>query len=276
MTFPATIRTSVSQAAITKVTRLFNGSVADVLNELLQNARRADATRIDIETLDLAGHPTLIVRDTGKGIDDPAALLALGYSGWDGEIARREDPAGMGMFSLAGNRVEVRSFSRTVGRGWRVVIPAHGWDSSEPLSLEWFDIAQGTEILIDLPEAWEPRLEAHVAQCAAHYPLPVHFNGVEMRRTDFLAGAERIELYNGVRIGIFRDRDRPLVVPPRFNFHGLTVKHTLPVVNEVDQPWRWVARIDIVDAPALQLVLPARKEMVQNCPSSEHLAQIAA
>ncbi|MDB5580824.1 MAG: ATP-binding protein [Bradyrhizobium sp.] len=68
MTLPSTIRTAVSQAAITKVTRLFNGSVGDVLNELLQNARRAGASRIDIETLDLAGHPTLNLRDDGRGI----------------------------------------------------------------------------------------------------------------------------------------------------------------------------------------------------------------
>lgn len=32
MEFPSTIRTSVSQQAITKVTRLFNGTVGDVLN----------------------------------------------------------------------------------------------------------------------------------------------------------------------------------------------------------------------------------------------------
>ena len=38
----------------------------------------------------------------------------------------------------------------------------------------------------------------------------------------------------------------------------------MPSVKEVDGSYPWTARIDIVDAPSLQLVLPARKEMVDN------------
>ena len=44
MPLPLTIQTAVGQALIGKVSRLFNGSVSDVLHELLQNARRAGAT----------------------------------------------------------------------------------------------------------------------------------------------------------------------------------------------------------------------------------------
>src|SRR3546814_10603305 len=36
----------------------------------------------------------------------------------------------------------------------------------------------------------------------------------------------------------------------------------LPTVAEKDR--HWAAKIDIIDAPELQLVLPARKEMVEN------------
>lgn len=42
---PTTIRPSVSPEVINKVTRLFNGSLDDLVNEMLQNARRAGATR---------------------------------------------------------------------------------------------------------------------------------------------------------------------------------------------------------------------------------------
>lgn len=122
MSLPATIQTAVGQSMISRVTRLFNNSVQDVLTELLQNARRAGATRVDIDSFDLADQPTLVIRDNGTGIDDPAKLVTLGDSGWNQEIAHREDPAGMGVFSLAGHRVQIRSFSQAANRGWRIVI----------------------------------------------------------------------------------------------------------------------------------------------------------
>ncbi len=47
---PQTISTCVSQDAMKKVTRLFNNTIEDVLAELIQNARRAGASAITLET----------------------------------------------------------------------------------------------------------------------------------------------------------------------------------------------------------------------------------
>jgi hypothetical protein len=264
MTLPSTIRTAVSQAAITKVTRLFNGSVGDVLNELLQNARRAGASRVDIETLDLAGHPTLSVRDDGQGIDDPSVLVTLGQSGWDVETARREDPAGMGVFSLAGHRVEIRSFSPVAQSGWRVVIPEDAWETSAVLAVESFPIEAGTDVLIDLPEQWESALPARARDSARHYPVPVYLGGTPLDQSDFLVDADYVEVIDGIRIGVFRDTSWTGARGPQVNFHGIRVACELPSVCEVDRVFAWRTRIDIADAPQLQLVLPARKELVQN------------
>lgn len=107
---PATIATSVAPETIAKVGRLFNGSVHDVLNELLQNARRAGATTITITTAGNAGDRLLHIVDDGSGIADPAAIVTLGRSGWAAETRNREDPAGMGVFSLAGRDVIIRSW----------------------------------------------------------------------------------------------------------------------------------------------------------------------
>lgn len=126
MTLPAQIRPSVGEQLITKVTRLFNGTIADVLNELFQNARRAGSRRIDIALSENEGAPALYITDDGTGIDDPVSFVTLGHSGWRNDIARREDPAGMGVFSLAGKRVTVRSFSKTANQGWTVTIPEDG------------------------------------------------------------------------------------------------------------------------------------------------------
>ncbi len=46
MRLPSSIRSQVDPAAITKVTRLFNNTLGDILIELVQNARRAGASLI--------------------------------------------------------------------------------------------------------------------------------------------------------------------------------------------------------------------------------------
>lgn len=263
MEFPSTIRTSVSQQAITKVTRLFNGTVGDVLNELLQNARRAGATNVAIETLDLAGHPTLAIRDDGIGITDPAVLVSLGRSGWDETIQTREDPAGMGVFSLAGHRVEIRSRARGSATGWRVVIPADAWETSAEIPVEAFSMDEGTEIHIDLPLAWERNLESAAGVAAKFFPLPITLNGRELDREDFLANATSIEIVHGCRIGVFLNRQHRSS-DVRINFHGVALPVELPQIEEERGGCNWSVQVDIIDAPDLQLVLPARKEMVVN------------
>lgn len=265
MSVLATIEARVSQSAITKVTRLFNGTIADVLQELLQNARRAGAKEIRIDLVDRNGQPTLLIRDDGSGIADPAALVTLGHSGWNAAIARREDPAGMGVFSLAGHHVAVRSHSSVLG-GWQVDIPADAWQGGVPLAVEPCTIAKGTEICLALPEAWVAGLEQAVKHAAQYFPLPVHFGDGLLARQDFLADAHRIEHWHGCRIGVLRnkDHDHDGAEAPRINFHGVRVPCRLPMVSEIGSFGKWTARVEIIDAPALQLVLPARKEMVEN------------
>jgi len=117
MMLPTSVRPSVSPDAIQRVGRLFNGSIDDILNELVQNARRAGATCVFLERRDRAGQAVLAVRDDGCGIDDPSTLVTLGQSGWSSTVAAREDPAGMGVFSLAGQHVEIRSYSHSADAG---------------------------------------------------------------------------------------------------------------------------------------------------------------
>ena len=274
MSLPATIHISVGQSLIGKVSRLFNNSVTDVLNELLQNARRAGASRVEVDVADDDGHPILVVRDNGSGVADPAKLVTLGDSGWNDTILHREDPAGMGVFSLAGRPVEIRSRARGADKGWRVVIAPDAWETGAPLAVEPWAADAGTEIRIGMPDAWDNNLASAAANAARHYPLPVLFKGEDLKRSDFLAGAVRVEDWEGCRIGVFLERGHISSSYPRINFHGLTVPCPLPSISEVEASECWHVRIDIVDAPALQLVLPARKEIVQNA-ALGHLREAA-
>lgn len=264
MNLPASIQPKVSASLITRVTRLYNGTIADCLHELLQNARRAGASAIIMDVEECDGAQILSIADDGCGIDDPRNLLTLGQSGWEAEIAAREDPAGMGVFSLAGRHVTVRSWSQSAHAGWQVTIPEHGWEGAVPLAIEPAEMDCGTLIRVTLPSAWAKGLEAVVRQVASYFPLPVHFCGKKVEREDFLAEALHIEVWRGLRIGIFRSSGRQHWDAPRINFHGVTVPCRHDPVEEVDGHAYWNARVDILDAPALQLVLPARKEMVEN------------
>lgn len=269
-----TIEASVSQSAITKVTRLFNGTIDDVLQELLQNARRAGASEIRIELAGTDGEPALVIRDDGSGIADPGVLVTLGHSGWGADTARREDPAGMGVFSLAGRDVTVRSHSSVLG-GWQVEIPADAWQGGVPLAVKPSAIARGTEIRLALPDAWAAGLQQAAKHAAQYFPLPVYFGGSLLPRQDFLAGALRIEHWHGCRIGVFRNKDHDGADVPRINFHGIRVPCRFPMVSEIGAFGKWTARVDIIDAPALQLVLPAHKEMVENAALAELRSAVA-
>jgi hypothetical protein len=76
-----------------------------VVQELVQNARRAGATLIDV-TYDL---PTqkLIVSDNGSGLKSFDILLRYAASGWNEDIASTERPFGMGFLSAVFSAREV-------------------------------------------------------------------------------------------------------------------------------------------------------------------------
>jgi hypothetical protein len=262
---PATIATSVAPETIAKVGRLFNGSAHDVLSELLQNARRAGAGSVTVTTAGNGGDRLIHIVDDGSGIADPAAVVTLGRSGWSEDTKTSEDPAGMGVFSLAGRDVIIRSWSQPERQGWMTHIPAGAWESSRPIVVSKDPIAQGTAITVRMPQEWSDGLEGAIRQVARHYPLPVTFNGEPVEQKNWLAGAILVEEWNGCRIGIFREESaHSRSGDPRLNFHGVTIPLPMSGIGEVGRGQAWNARVDIVDCPAIQLVLPARKEAVQN------------
>ena len=71
------IRAAVSPDTINRVGRLFNNTLPDELGELLQNARRAGATCVEIDLRRRCG-AILSIADNGIGIIDPASAITLG------------------------------------------------------------------------------------------------------------------------------------------------------------------------------------------------------
>ena len=263
-TLPATIRARVDDDAIGRVTRFFNATVTETLNELFQNARRSGASRIDVRI----DNGRVSVADDGAGNTDPQALLAFGHSGWDDETRRREDPAGMGVYSLARHdNVTICSQPRPRGgtgpapRGWRVQLSREHFVGRQAAAVEPINhCSPGTEVSFDSDKA----LATNVRTAGRYLPLPVYLRHdgkvEEIEREQFLDGAARTEEWNGIRIGVFRGL--PGHDEPEINFHGIAIGNTcLAKIEGIDSVWH--AKGEVVDCPDLELVLPARKEVVE-------------
>jgi hypothetical protein len=246
-----TIQAQVSQATLSKVSRLFNASLTDCFNELLQNARRAGASVVIVT---LTRDCQLVIMDDGVGIANPQTLLTLGKSDWSSEIQQQEDPAGMGIFSLANRNVLIRSHN------WQVQLtPAHF--AGEAIAVvEPCEMISGTRLSFRVEEAETSSFNRKIEQIAKFYPLPVWLNGEEISRQAFLSEALYVENWQGLRIGIRQKYQWGSTAS--INFYGLILDQALPSLCCNGETL--LGRVDVVDCPQLKLVLPARKETVQD------------
>ena len=252
----------VAAEAIEKVGRLFNASIDDILNELLQNARRAGAAKVLIDQIDDPRFgPAIRIADDGAGLDDPRSLFSLGRSEWSKALSLSEDAAGMGFFSLANRGAMIVAGQKGTDQAWAIAATPDAFHGKEPVTVDVGpDGHQGLAVIF--PEKKGEHFASVVRRAACFFHVPVIFNGEEMPSNDFLESADHIEEWRGIRIGIF-GRDVSRYHDDNANFHGVTLKIPLP---DLQQSWHrsYFARIDVVDCAHLKLVLPARKDVVRD------------
>ena len=260
---PTQISATVHQDAISRVPDFFNASIDDILTELLQNSRRAGAAQVSVHRT--TDHVT--ISDNGRGISDPSVLLAFGRSQWENNLTKSENPAGMGIYSLA-RRSHVTITSHPAGaQPWEVRLVSDtfmGKRTAAVIPLPPSD-ATGTSISFPMDENITDKLK----KAALHYPLPVTLNGEELPRASFAARSAYQEETKGLLFCIYADTRRM----PLLNFHGLVIQTSaLPHVETLSN--HWIVDADVRDCPDLRLTLPARKELV-NTPFIEEMQQAA-
>jgi len=252
-----TIKAKVNKKLLVKADRLFTGTLGGRITEILQNARRAGATRVEITN---AGG-WVIVRDNGKGIEDFAKLLDLGGSNWDERTELSEDPAGVGLFCLAPRELNIRS------RGCGVHIEAEGWRGRPVEIQEDDDPIEGTQFAFP-DTAWDL---AAVEPNAVFSGLSVVVDGQECKSLAFVEDSAtahpelgcRIEVCDRSRIhgwySMWRERngyDNVLV-----NFHGQVVPFQYRPTSDRDLFFL----VDMTGGPTgIRLMLPARTRLVEN------------
>ena len=251
-----------------RVAQFFDSTTRTIVDELLQNARRAGATRIDVTVDDGA----VTITDDGCGIDDPAVLLNFGRSHWDDDTLRRETPAGMGLASLARRTAVIKTRRRGAAPedAWRVTLaPAH-WRGESAATVEPATCAEGTSVTFELLESDGTPIWSVMDAAARHYPLPVTLNGTDTERRSFLEGCVEIEDIPGGRVGAeqrYRDERN------NYNFHGVIANGPGAAVEGyvwkdtgTKRPYKthvfYNARFDIDDNQGIDLVLPARRSVV--------------
>ena len=264
---------SVAQDAISKVTRLFNASLDDIFAELIQNARRAGASSISIDQVE---HDTLgsaiRIADNGPGIADPKSLFTLGQSAWTGNTIAAEDAAGMGFFALAGRRIHLIVQEAGTTRSWMLDADPAAFKGEMPITCaSGPDYHSGMTIIVEARS--DDNLVAAANRAALYCPIEVIVEGVVAEREDFLEQAHHVEVWNGIRIGLYDRSPGVFRRNSTVNFYGVTLHASLPYITQSFHRG-YYARLDVIDCARLKLVLPARKEVVADAFFGELQQQI--
>ncbi|MBS3912689.1 MAG: hypothetical protein KGZ70_12860 [Hydrogenophaga sp.] len=188
------VRASINERKFFESMKHLFATSFSVLGELMQNARRAGATRIDFE-IDIEGKKACIV-DDGSGISDFQLVIALCDSGWDEQVTLTDKPFGMGLFSLffAAEKVVFRSGGRRLEVSLDDVIHKRSLDVRADCEGA---ITQGTRVeLIGLKESMlgkgyygrsgqqDYAIVNEIQARAKGFPIPVSINGQECPRPD--------------------------------------------------------------------------------------------
>ncbi|MCC4589655.1 ATP-binding protein [Xanthomonas campestris pv. cannae] len=152
-----------------------------MLGELLQNARRAQASEIRVYATD----DCIAIHDNGSGIEDLQSLIHIAESGWKASIRERENAFGMGALATLyfAERLMVRSRDKTFSARSADILAGNPIEVL-PADGTW----QGTQIQLDgvrspdrhvfLPD-W---VRSEMRRLCEAFPVRVYVNDVEVPR----------------------------------------------------------------------------------------------
>ena len=261
-----TITARIHPDSLKRVTRMYKAGLDDVLSELFQNARRAAAlirVRFDPEG------PTLAVEDNGCGIADPQVLLSFGENGWDESLTRREDAAGTGFACLSRFHSRVTSKAAATDAFQVSLEPDHflGVKPAVVTSPEHATGKTGTLVTIALNRDYaDAESLLSLTQWAARYlnvPVVYESSGTDIPcpQEPFLKESLHTADWRGLRLAVYPRHARQ-ACSANLNYFGHTLEAPLPHLTLLDDTVLDVA-VDVEDCPELELVLPARKSVVQ-------------
>lgn len=263
-----TISAYVGPSMLRVADRLFQGNLLSIISELSQNSRRAGANSISIE---VRADPTtegsvISITDDGGGMQDPTALLGLSDSAYADAKVLSEDPAGMGFFVLSG-----RPWARVESWDWNMTLRPESF-KGEPVDVltSSYHVAG---MRVDF--AWHEscsQAKVSIRNVAVDFlslcGLSVTVDGEPVAQHDFLRERDGVS----TRMAEWPDLGVSAVAMQlpashhhmnrnnqvRCNFHGFVCAFDTQSVPGS------TARVQIHNADHIKLVLPERKELVDN------------
>ncbi len=154
-----------------------------VLGEMMQNARRAGATKVEITYNANGEHGDLIIEDNGKGIEDFQHLFSIAESGWDLETIAKEKPFGMGWLSClyGAKRIYVESNGKYVqGDTGEILTGA----ALEVLKADLKKKKSYTKVVLEDFALTLDKTKQTLQHLATGFAIDVIFNGEALERTD--------------------------------------------------------------------------------------------
>lgn len=172
-----TVAMKVNQANLVKSLKFSFTNKTTVLGELMQNARRANATQVVFEFA--PGTKILRVTDDGCGIDSIDTLLTVAESGWDADVVAEEHPFGIGFLSalFACRHLTV------VSKSGRISVDTDDVLSFKPVTVipvtDWNGITSITMLGVDLELK---DVQDTLNRLSRGFPIPVSLNDVFLDR----------------------------------------------------------------------------------------------
>lgn len=269
MTTSFTIRATVGPEMLNLADRLFRNDDEGIFVELLQNSRRAGATRVEVSILPVPDSDECEVtfHDNGSGIEDFSKLLALWKSGWSAETKAAEDPAGVGFYSLCHSDVEIRSGQREM-----IIRKVAFLGLEEPAGKVYDDrYVEGTWLRFRRSSEHKD-LDNALAKAALFCPLEVQVNGTVLPSADFLEGSIYRETIDGIEVGFATEFENgwSSVDDRNWNFYGARIAHAFPSISAFPPSGSaysaldLYARFNVLQAGQVWLQLPDRRALIEN------------
>ncbi len=161
----------------------FEATFEHAVAELLQNARRSGATRIEVRTT----ATELTVEDNGCGVDDPLTLLAPGKSAWRNGTPG-EKPEGMGLHALAHYTPHIEWRTGEDRVGWKTTLGPEQFDgTAEAVVRPCRELVGGHGTRVRIERTPEHGDEEAIAAACRHLPVRVMLNGKPAEQEEYLA-----------------------------------------------------------------------------------------
>lgn len=230
------VKLQVNETRLVKNLALAFSSNTTFIAELMQNARRAGASVIQItytaEKADGKMEGTLVIEDNGGGIKNWQDLLSIADSGWSEGIQEEERPYGMGFFSClaTAQSVKIESGVHLLAFDQESVL---GFESLQVVATE--TPVNGTRISLMGLSLDQSQVRFALDKYCKGFPVQVIFNGTEMEQQYSPAALkanvddfEAVVELDGIGFCAFRK------ATDRFNVRRLTLSAYLlglPVLN---------------------------------------------